>query len=135
MKAGDYDLPDDLYYSKEHEWVRPEGNHALVGITDYAQKTLRDVVYVDLPPAGKVVKQFESLGAVESVKAASEIYSPVGGKVVAVNKELEDKPELLNQSPYDKGWLVRLEPGNLQMDLSKLLRASAYGEYLVGIKK
>jgi len=103
------EIPEGLDYTKDHEWAKVEGNRVRVGITDHAQDQLTDVVYVELPPIGKIVKQGEELGVVESVKAASEIYAPVSGKVVEVNKVLEDKPELVNKSPYGDGWMVVLE--------------------------
>ena len=106
------EVPDGLHYTKDHEWAKVEGNRARVGITDHAQDQLTDVVYVELPPIGKIVKQGEQLGVVESVKAASEIYAPVSGKVVEVNKALEDKPELVNKSPYGEGWMAVLEVAN-----------------------
>ena len=101
--------PADLKYTKDHEWARLEGNRARVGITDHAQTELTDVVYVELPKVGKVVKQGEEIGVVESVKAASEVYAPLSGKIVEVNRALEDKPELVNQQPYGDGWIAVLE--------------------------
>ncbi len=106
------EVPDGLHYTKDHEWAKVDGNRARVGITDHAQDQLTDVVYVELPAIGKVVKQGEQIGVVESVKAASEIYAPVSGKVVEVNKTLEDKPELVNKSPYGDGWMAVLEVAN-----------------------
>lgn len=103
------EVPEGLGYTKDHEWAKVEGRRARVGITDHAQHELTDVVYVELPPVGKVVKRGEELGVVESVKAASEIYAPLSGKVVEVNKVLEERPELVNQSPYGEGWIVVLE--------------------------
>lgn len=103
------DVPEGLHYTKDHEWAKLEGTRARIGITDHAQQELTDVVYVELPPVGKVVKQGEVLGVVESVKAVSEVFAPVGGKVVEVNKALEDRPELVNKSPYGEGWTVVLE--------------------------
>jgi glycine cleavage system H protein len=102
-------IPDDLRYTKDHEWVRLQGKRATVGITDFAQSELTDVVYVELPKVGKAVKAGEVLGTVESVKAVSEIFAPLSGKVVEVNKALEDTSEVVNQDPYGKGWMVVLE--------------------------
>src|SRR2546428_9943676 len=103
-------VPDDLFYTESHEWLRPEGENGRVGITDHAQTELTDVVYVELPPVGKVVKQGEPIGTVESVKAASEIFAPVAGKVVEANKTLADQPELVNKDPYGAGWMAVLPP-------------------------
>jgi len=118
-------IPGNLRYTKDHEWARLEGRRATVGITDHAQSELTDVVYVELPQAGKVVKAGDVLGTVESVKAVSEIFAPVGGKVVDANKALADTPEVVNKDPYGKGWMVVLEvadPGEIQ----RLMDAAAY---------
>ncbi len=124
-------IPSELRYTKDHEWARVEGKRATVGITDHAQSELTDVVYVELPKAGKAVKAGEVLGTVESVKAVSEIFAPLGGKVVEVNKALEDTPEVVNQDPYGKGWMVVLEvaePG----EAKGLLDAAAYRKLIGG---
>ena len=102
-------VPEGLLYTKDHEWAKVEGRRARVGITDHAQSELTDVVYVELPPVGKTVKQGEPMGTVESVKAVSEIFAPLSGKVVEVNKVLEEQPELVNKDPYGSGWMVVLE--------------------------
>jgi len=118
-------IPGNLRYTKDHEWARLEGRRATVGITDHAQSELTDVVYVELPQPGKVVKTGDVLGTVESVKAVSEIFAPVGGKVVDANKALADTPEVVNKDPYGKGWMVVLEvadPGEIQ----RLMDAAAY---------
>lgn len=95
-------------YSESHEWVRVEGDEAVIGISDYAQSELNDVVYVELPEVGDSLEQDEEFGTVESVKAASDLYMPVSGQVIAVNTDLEDTPELINQDPFGKGWLIRV---------------------------
>ncbi len=118
--------PEDFKYTKDHEWVAVSGNEGRVGITDYAQKQLGDIVYLDLPEPGKVVKQGQVLGTVESVKAVSEIFSPVSGEVVKVNKELADKPEKVNAAPHES-WMVTLkltEPS----EVNNLLDANQYTE-------
>ena len=118
-------IPGNLRYTKDHEWARLEGRRATVGITDHAQSELTDVVYVELLQPGKVVKTGDVLGTVESVKAVSEIFAPVGGKVVDANKALADTPEVVNKDPYGKGWMVVLEvadPGEIQ----RLMDAAAY---------
>jgi len=121
--------PQDLKYTKEHEWVKVEDDIATTGITDYAQERLTDVVFVELPKVGKVVRQGETLAVLESVKAVSDVYSPVSGEVVEVNESLIDKPELINQSPYDKGWIVKLKVKDLK-ELDSLMSAEEYEEFL-----
>ena len=103
------DVPDDLMYTKSHEWARIDGNRATVGITDHAQTELTDIVYVELPEIGQVVKAGGDIAVVESVKSTSDTFSPVGGKVVEVNSDLENAPEQVNQEPYGKGWLAVVE--------------------------
>ena len=122
--------PTDRRYSKEHEWVLIESEgQALVGITQYAQDQLGDVVYVDLPDAGATVEQFQKLGEIESVKAVSDLFSPLSGEIVEANKELENKPELVNEDPYSGGWMVRMT-GIDQAQLDNLLSAEEYESYL-----
>lgn len=118
-------VPDGLRYTKEHEWVKQEGENGRIGITDHAQDELTEIVFVELPKIGKKVKKGDALGVVESVKTVSDIYSPVSGEVVDANKALEDSPQLINQSPYDKGWfaLIKLaEPS----EVSSLMDSSSY---------
>jgi len=119
------EFPKNLKYSEEHEWVRIEGNRAVIGITDYAQSELGDIVFVELPEVGAEVKQNEPFGSVESVKTVSELYAPVSGKVVEVNGELDGSPELVNQSPYDKGWMIVVEMSD-PSELDNLMDAEAY---------
>ena len=122
--------PRDLRYSKEHEWVKmePDGT-ALIGITFFAQDQLGDVVYVVMPKVGAKVKQFAKLGEVESVKAVSDIFSPIGGEVVAVNEQVTTKPETVNADPYGKAWLVRVKPSN-PGETSALLTGEQYDAFL-----
>lgn len=117
--------PEDLRYSKEHEWVRPENGRVRVGITYYAQDELGDVVFVDLPQVGVSVQAGEAFAAIESVKAVSDIYAPVSGRIVEVNEELADRPELINEDPYGAGWLVVIEMDN-PAELDDLLDAERY---------
>ena len=124
------DIPADLRYSKEHEWVRAEDDVGTVGITDYAQDQLGDIVYLDLPAAGATVSQSDKIGEIESVKAVSDLYSPVTGEVVEVNQEAVDEPELINSEPYGRGWLIKMRLGNAD-DLDALLSAEAYDELIV----
>ncbi len=135
MRVLDYDIPDDLYYSKEHEWVRVEGKNAVIGITDYAQKSLHEVVYVETPKVTSQVDQFQSLGSVESVKSVSDIFTPVSGIVKGVNAELIENPELVNEDPYGKGWIARVQLTNFDEDLKKLLTAEQYADYIRTLEK
>jgi glycine cleavage system H protein len=130
MRVNDIEIPEGLFYSKEHEWVKLEGKEAVVGITDYAQKQLHDIVYVEVPKVGTVIKQFQTIGTVESVKSASEVFTPVTGNVVKINRELAESPELLNQDPYGKGWLVRIALKDFNSDVKKLLTAQQYADYV-----
>ncbi|VAX23605.1 Glycine cleavage system H protein [hydrothermal vent metagenome] len=118
-------FPDDLYYTKDHEWARIEGDIATVGITDFAQGELGDVVFVELPEQGKALNSEESFAVVESVKTVSDLYSPFSGEVTEVNTGLEDQPELVNQSPYEKGWIIRLKLSN-PSETGKLMNAADY---------
>src|SRR5512136_4279 len=121
--------PEELLYTKDHEWILVQGETATVGITDFAQHELGDVVYVDLPEVGDTFEANEPFGSVESVKAVSEIFCPVGGEVVEVNKKLEESPELVNQSPHQNAWMIKIRITN-QGELGELLSASEYEEYL-----
>ncbi|MDX8044719.1 glycine cleavage system protein GcvH [Gracilibacillus sp. S3-1-1] len=118
-------LPENYLYSKEHEWLKKEDNTVRIGVTDHAQSELGDIVFIELPEVGDEVKVDEPFGSAESVKTVSELYAPVTGKVVAVNSELEDSPELVNESPYEKAWMIVIEP-NDQSDLDHLLSAEDY---------
>ncbi|MBR3118619.1 glycine cleavage system protein GcvH [Oceanobacillus profundus] len=120
-------LPQDLLYSKEHEWVKKEDGNVRIGITDFAQDELGDIVFVELPEVGDEITADEPFGSVESVKTVSELYAPISGKVVAVNEELEDSPEFVNESPYEKAWMVVVEPSDVA-ELEQLLSADAYQE-------
>ena len=120
--------PDDLRYSKEHEWVRLEGDEAVIGITHFAQEQLGDVVYVELPAAGASLRQHASLGVVESVKAASDVYAPISGEVLERNAKTIESPELVNKDPYGAGWLVRVRVQD-KSELAGLLDAGAYREH------
>ncbi|MBT0665251.1 glycine cleavage system protein GcvH [Geobacter pelophilus] len=120
------------YYTKEHEWVKIEGNIATIGITDFAAHQLGDVTFVELPATGKSVKQFEVLCAIESVKAASDIYAPVSGKVVSINEALETTPEIVNESAESAAWMACLEMSDTA-EVAKLLSREQYEEYLKGL--
>lgn len=125
---GNY--PADLRYTKEHEWAKVDGGRARVGITAYAQEQLGDVVFVELPKAGTKVSQMKAFGVVESVKAVSDLFAPISGEVVEVNAELLKKPELVNQDPYGKGWMLVVAVSNPQ-EVNALLTAKQYEEFLV----
>jgi glycine cleavage system H protein len=125
-----YQVPDGLFYTKEHEWARVTGGTVKVGITDYAAKTLNDIVYLTLPSAGKEVKQLSSFGTVESIKAVSELYAPLSGTVTGTNQELTNHPELINQSPYEAGWIIELKPSMLEEERKTLLSPRQYEEFL-----
>jgi glycine cleavage system H protein len=122
-------VPEDLHYSKDHEWLRVEGDTGTVGITDHAQNSLGDVVYVELPKVGDVFSGHDTFGSVESVKAVSELYLPVVGKVVAVNESLQDEPEKVNSDPYGEGWMIRISLTD-KGQIDGLLSAAEYEDYL-----
>jgi glycine cleavage system H protein len=120
-------VPNDLYYAKTHEWLRSEDNTATVGITDFAQNQLSDITFVELPDVGREVEAGDEVAVVESVKAASDIYSPVAGTIVEVNGDLEDSPDMINASPYDAGWLFKIELRK-EEDVDNLMSAEEYAE-------
>jgi glycine cleavage system H protein len=122
-------IPKELRYTKEHEWVRIEGDLATFGISDYAQGRLGDVVFVELPEVGSEFKAGESFSVVESVKAASDIYAPAGCEVTGINDDLEEHPELVNQSPYERGWIVKVRLSDAA-EIEKLMDAAQYEEFL-----
>ena len=119
-------IVEGLKYSESHEWVKVDGNIAIIGVSDFAQEEMGDITYVDAPAEGDTVAKGEDFGALESVKASSELYSPVSGNVVAVNEELEDKPELINEDPYG-AWIIKVEMSD-KSELDTLLSAAAYAE-------
>ena len=122
-------VPQGLKYTKEHEWVRFEGDAVVIGITDHAQSELGDITFVEIPEAGREVKRAESISTVESVKAASDIYAPVSGKIIEVNDTLQDTPEILNSSPYEEGWICKVSINDTG-EQEGLMDAAAYEEYL-----
>jgi len=133
MKVDEYEVPVGLYYSREHEWMKQEGGKCRIGLTDYAQKSLHEVVFVDLPKVGTNVSQAQSIGTVESVKAVADVFSPVSGEIVEANENLPDKPELVNQSPYDDGWVAVIRPSNLDVEIKNLMDANGYCEFLKSV--
>jgi glycine cleavage system H protein len=125
-----YEVPEGLQYTKEHEWAKIDGNKVVIGITDYAAKTLNDVVYLSLPSEGQDIKQLNTFGTVESTKAVSELYAPFSGKVSKVNPELANHPELVNKSPYGEGWIIEIVSSKVQEEIGSLLSPKDYREYL-----
>ena len=121
--------PEDLCYSKEHTWVRIEGDEAVIGVTDYAQQELGDVVFVELPAEGDAVAQGEPFGTIESVKAVSDLHAPLSGQVLRVNETLEDSPETVNEDPYNNGWIIAIKPDDLA-EKDNLLSADDYARYV-----
>ncbi|HEY3104342.1 MAG TPA: glycine cleavage system protein GcvH [Pyrinomonadaceae bacterium] len=121
-------VPDNLHYSKDHEWVRVDGDTAIIGITDHAQEQLGDVVYVELPKAGESFAGNESFGSVESVKAVSEIFTPVSGEVTDVNESLNDEPEKVNKDPYGEGWMIKMKM-TAPAEVDSLLTAAEYEDF------
>jgi glycine cleavage system H protein len=121
--------PQDCLYAKSHEWVRIDGDQVTIGISDFAQHELGDVVFVELPDVGRTLSVGDSFGTVESVKAVSEVYAPVSGEVIEVNQALLDEPESINTDSYGEGWMIKLRTSNLESDKSNLLDAAAYDQY------
>ncbi len=122
-------VPDGLFFTKEHEWVKIEGKRAKMGISDYAQSSLGDITFVELPAIGKLCNQFKQIATVESVKAASDVYAPISGKVIEINSEVVEHPEIVNLSPYEKGWFAVIEISSVK-EKENLLDSRAYGDYL-----
>jgi glycine cleavage system H protein len=130
MKIEEYFFPDDLYYHKEHFWAKVEGDTVTMGTTDFAQKLAGQVVYIELPSPGKAVEQGKPCGSMESGKWVGRIYATVSGKIEAINGELEDTPELINDSPYEKGWMCKIKASNLQEDLKNLMKAEGLSDFI-----
>lgn len=123
------DLPKDLFYTENHEWLALDGDEATIGITEYAQDEMGDVVFVELPEVGERFEQFDSFGVVESVKAVSDIYIPTGGKVLAINEDLFEQPELINEEPYDGGWLIKIKITDKD-ELESLMNHDEYDRFM-----
>ena len=135
-EINEIDLPGDLRYAEEHEWLRNDGDgdKARIGISDYAQDQLGDIVYIDLPQVGDSLGKGEQFGTVESVKAVSDLFMPVGGEILAVNPDLEDSPELVNESPYGDGWMIEIKPANRE-EVDALMTSDGYREMLKGLEE
>ena len=130
-EIDELNLPDDLRYAKDHEWTRLEGNKVIIGIDDYAQDQLGDIVFVELPEVGATFSKGEEFGTVESVKAVSELFMPIGGEILAINAALEETPEHVNNSPYDKGWMIEVKPSDVA-EMDALMDKDAYIKTLKG---
>ncbi|MHA2423194.1 MAG: glycine cleavage system protein GcvH [Candidatus Thorarchaeota archaeon] len=128
------EIRDEFKYSKDHEWVKVEGDIVTVGITDYAQNSLHEITYVEIKEAGTTLGANEECGLVESMKASSDIITPVAGEITEVNGELEDAPEIVNESPYDKGWMFKVKTSNLDGDLANLMDANGYKDYIASLE-
>ena len=126
---ADYEIPEDLYYSSEDEWIRREGPDVRIGVTDYAQQQLGDVVFVELPEVGSQLQRGEGFGVIESVKAVSDLYAPISGEVLEVNEELADRPETVNEACYGDGWILTVHLAD-EGELDALLDATAYAKYV-----
>jgi glycine cleavage system H protein len=122
-------FPEDLKYTKEHEWLRIEDGTAIVGITEYAQQELGDIVYLEMPEVGASFSQNDSIGTIEAVKTVADLYAPVSGEIVGINQELSDTPELINQDPYGKGWMLKIKIGDAS-ELDTLMDGAAYKEHV-----
>jgi len=129
VKVNDTEVKEGLYYSKDYEWAKIEGDKVRVGITDHAQKQLREIVFAELPTTGTTVTQNEPYGSVESVKTASDLVAPVSGTVEEVNPEVQSKPEMINEDPYGKAWLIVIKPSNLQAELANLMDFNKAAEW------
>ena len=125
-------LPDNLHYGEDHEWAKQDGDNIRVGIDDYAQDQLGDIVFVELPQVGDKIAKGDAFGTVESVKAVSELFMPIGGEIIAINQNLEESPELVNTSPYDDGWMIDVKPTDTA-ELESLMTKDAYLEMLKGL--
>jgi len=129
VKVDGFEVPEGLYYTKDWKWLKVEGDKVRVGMTDYAQKQLREVVYAELPGPGTTVTQKEPYGTVESVKAVSDLIAPVSGTVEAVNEDVQSSPEILNEDPYGKGWLLVITPSNLDAELKNLMNTKQSAQW------
>jgi glycine cleavage system H protein len=129
VKVNDYEVPENLYYHKEYLWAKVEDGKVKIGVSDFAQKQLHDIVFVELPSAGDAITKDEPFGTLESVKAVSDLIAPVSGTIESLNEELESKPELLNEDPYGEGWLITVTPTNLDADLKAIMNFEAAVEW------
>ncbi len=135
VKVEGCEVLEGLYYTKDFEWVKVEGDKVRVGMTDYAQKQLREIVYAELPDSGATLSQNEPYGTVESVKAVSDLIAPISGTIEEINAEVQSTPEILNEDPYEKGWLLIVNPSNLQAELAKIMNHNQAVEWHKTLKK
>ena len=133
-EIGELVLPDDVHYADDHEWAKPANGKMTIGISDYAQDQLGDIVFVELPQIGATFGKGEQFGTVESVKAVAELYMPLGGEVLSINQSLEESPELLNRAPYSEGWMIQVKPSD-PSELESLMSKEAYLQMLKGLKQ
>lgn len=127
---GDTEIRDGLYYSTEHEWAKVEGDIVIIGISDHAQNALHEITFVEISEVGTVLKANDECGLVESMKASSDIFTPIAGEIIEVNTELEDAPETINEDCYGKGWMFKIKPSNLKADLAALMDGKAYKAFI-----
>jgi glycine cleavage system H protein len=132
-EISELELPDDLRYAEDHEWAEMEGDQVKVGVSDYAQDQLGDIVFVEMPQVGDTFSKGDEFGTVESVKAVAELYMPIGGEITAVNNALEDSPEWLNKSPYQDGWIIKVKPKD-PSEIDALMTKTSYVEMLKGLQ-
>jgi len=132
--AEEYEVPEGLLYTRDHEWIKVEGNVITIGVTDYGQKKLREVVYVELPTIGQRVEEGEAIATLESVKASAEVYTPASGKVIEVNSKLVDSPELVNDDPYGDGWIAKIELEE-ERGFEDLMEPDEYRKYLEDLEE
>lgn len=135
MQVGDYEIPEDLRYAEDHEWVRKMNGTIEIGITDYAQKQLKDVVFIELPEPDTTIETRETFGAIESVKSVNDLFAPISGRVSEKNTELDEKPELVNQDPYGAGWIIRIEPSKFEEEWDALLSPADYAALIEELEK
>jgi len=135
MQVGDYEIPEDLRYAEDHEWVRKINGTIEIGITDYAQKQLKDVVFIELPEPDTTIETKETFGAIESVKSVNDLFAPISGRVTEKNTELDEKPELVNQDPYGAGWIIRIEPSKFEEEWDTLLSPADYAALIEELEK
>ena len=132
--AEEYEVPEGYLYTRDHEWIKVEGNVITIGVTDYGQKKLREVVYVELPTVGQRVEEGEAIATLESVKASAEVYTPASGKVIEVNSKLVDSPELVNDDPYGNGWIAKVELEE-EREFEDLMEPDEYRKYLEDLEE
>jgi len=130
MEIEGYNFPDDLYYHKEHFWAKVTGNIVIMGTNDFAQRLAGQIVYIELPSPGRALEQGKPCGSLESGKWVGRIYAPISGKVESSNQELEDTPELINEDPYEKGWICKINPSNLEEELKNLMKGESLVEFI-----